>query len=926
MKKTFILLTLLLTTLLTSAQTTLLSESFNVTSTTSTFPTGWSVTSTGTTNGCWGTTWNQVPSGGFVCASTGPAPNPTAHSGTGMAGFNSWDIRQYSISELVTPALNFSGPGTNYLSMWVYNYAGFYLHDSIRVFVNTSPTVAGSTMLFAFDPVYNPSPTGWTQYSIQIPTSYNGSTNYIIFRGYSDYGYDVFFDDVEVTHYPPTPCTGTPLAPTINNTPIAAATPLCTGASPTLNATDPNFPTISNITYQWESAPAATGPWTPVSSGTGATTLSYNTGALTTSTYFRMVSTCGGSGLKANSSAYLVPIGAPQPSTITGSTSFCPGDPATYSVTNVSGTSYTWTLPAGWSGSSTSNSITVTPGSTSGSVSVTATTTCGTSIARSLAVVPGSAPTAPATITGNNSPCLNSAQTYSISPVTGATSYSWSVPTGWSISSGATGTTLSTTTSSSSGNIVVSAINGCGSSSKSMAVNVVTTLSSPGTITGPTATCAGGLYTYTINAVPGATSYQWTLPSGWSGTNTGTSIQVYPGSSGGTISVTAYSPCATSPSASLTASVSASVQPLVTISTSTTQICQSLPVTFTATPTNGGTAPTYIWTKNGNKVLATGNTYLDNSLYTGDVIGVTMVSNAACRTSDSVLASPLTLSVTPLAVPGISITSNPVITICSGTNVTFNTNITGGGNSPSYQWYINSIPIGTISSTYTTNALNNNDTVSVRLATSAACSSSAYGYSNRVVAKVNPLVVPSVTVTATATTPMAGLPITFTATYSGGGPTPDFQWIINNVDVLGARGSTFTTSSLVPGDRVTVRMQSYDPCANPGVITAAELEMRSATSVAGHSNWEGSVTLYPNPTAGNLTVGATWDAAHIGKRVSIDVFNLLGQSVYHSEVVPDKSQWHYDVKLQEGTPDGHYTVRLSSADGMRANGQIILKH
>jgi hypothetical protein len=49
-------------------------------------------------------------------------------------------------------------------------------------------------------------------------------------------------------------------------------------------------------------------------------------------------------------------------------------------------TSYTWTLPGGWTGTSTTNSITATAGSNGGAVTVAASNACGASPAASLAV------------------------------------------------------------------------------------------------------------------------------------------------------------------------------------------------------------------------------------------------------------------------------------------------------------------------------------------------------------------------------------------------------------------------------------------------------------------------------------------------------------------------------------------------------------
>jgi hypothetical protein len=75
------------------------------------------------------------------------------------------------------------------------------------------------------------------------------------------------------------------------------------------------------------------------------------------------------------------------PDTISGNTNVCQGSSQIYSISPVSGaTSYTWTVPSGWTGSSTSNTITATPGSTGGTISITANNSCGKSVAQTLLV------------------------------------------------------------------------------------------------------------------------------------------------------------------------------------------------------------------------------------------------------------------------------------------------------------------------------------------------------------------------------------------------------------------------------------------------------------------------------------------------------------------------------------------------------------
>ena len=77
----------------------------------------------------------------------------------------------------------------------------------------------------------------------------------------------------------------------------------------------------------------------------------------------------------------------PTPGSIQGSSSICSGSVNNYSVSLVAGaTSYTWTLPNGWIGTSTNNSINATAGNTGGTISVTANNSFGSSSAQILNV------------------------------------------------------------------------------------------------------------------------------------------------------------------------------------------------------------------------------------------------------------------------------------------------------------------------------------------------------------------------------------------------------------------------------------------------------------------------------------------------------------------------------------------------------------
>ncbi len=118
-----------------------------------------------------------------------------------------------------------------------------------------------------------------------------------------------------------------------------------------------------------------------------------------------------------------------QSSAISGTTTVCSGSAQNYSVTNVSGTGYTWSLPDGsWSGSSTSNSITANVGSTEGTISVTpynAASGCSnyTASSQSISVTVNATPNAPTA--SPQSFCSSASPTVADLTVTSGSSIKW---------------------------------------------------------------------------------------------------------------------------------------------------------------------------------------------------------------------------------------------------------------------------------------------------------------------------------------------------------------------------------------------------------------------------------------------------------------------------------------------------------------------
>ncbi|MFN5705027.1 MAG: BNR-repeat neuraminidase N-terminal domain-containing protein, partial [bacterium] len=123
--------------------------------------------------------------------------------------------------------------------------------------------------------------------------------------------------------------------------------------------------------------------------------------------------------------------------------------------------------------------------------------------------------------------------------------------------------------------------------------------------------CAGDSVTFDAGN-PGMT-YLW---------STGATTQTIVAKTAGAYSVTVRNAQGNPTRDTVNLTVNQFVAASVNISQSPSGIvCAGLPVTFTATPTNGGTAPTYVWLKNGTVVAGeTGATYTSSSLANNDVI------------------------------------------------------------------------------------------------------------------------------------------------------------------------------------------------------------------------------------------------------------------------------------------------------------------
>jgi gliding motility-associated-like protein len=94
-------------------------------------------------------------------------------------------------------------------------------------------------------------------------------------------------------------------------------------------------------------------------------------------------------------------------------------------------------------------------------------------------------------------------------------------------------------------------------------------------------------------------------------------------------------PDCNAPPLTFTITVGPQLVPSVVITASADEICAGESVSFTATPTNGGTAPSYQWVVNDANSGSNNPAFSSNSLKNGDSVFCIMTSSLACALPDS---------------------------------------------------------------------------------------------------------------------------------------------------------------------------------------------------------------------------------------------------------------------------------------------------
>jgi len=363
-------------------------------------------------------------------------------------------------------------------------------------------------------------------------------------------------------------------------------------------------------------------------------------------------------------------------------------------------------------------------------------------------------------------------------------------------------------------------------------------------------------------------TYQWQE----NGVNEGTNFPAYVSATlndGNTVTciITSSLACVTNSSDTsnaITMNVIPFVSASLSIAASSSSICSSDTVVFTASPVNEGAFPVYQWQVNSTNSGTNSAIFSTTSLNDGDSVSCMMTSSLSCVTGSPATSNNIVMIVNALVAPSISISASGD-SICSGDTVIYTALPVNEGASPVYQWQVNGVNSGTNSTIFTTSSLTDGDTIKCIITSSLTCVTVSTDTSNTLSISVGFTPTANVSISASANPICTGDTVIFTATPTNGGGSPAYQWQVNAVNV-GANSTTYSSSTLIDGTVVTCIMTSSLACilgspatSNAVTITVTTLPASVAISASANPITIGDTAVFTaTPTNGGATPTYQW--------------------------------------------------------------------
>jgi len=436
-------------------------------------------------------------------------------------------------------------------------------------------------------------------------------------------------------------------------------------------------------------------------------------------------------------------------------------------------------------------------------------------------------------------------------------------------------------------------------------------------ISGPNALCGLTSAIYTVAAVPEATSYVWTVPTGTTGMTitsgqgtTSLHVSISAGTVSGDVTCTAVNNCGSSVTTAYAVTKKPAVPGAITGPTST---CGQTSATYSVAPVFGATS--YIWTLPAG-MTASGASNLNSitvNIASAFIYGQVKVSavNACGNVPGTGLyitgnspAIPVTLS-GPANVCGLTTGTYSIPAVAGATG--YNWIITGAGNSIS----------GSNTGTTVTAILAGPGVISV--AGTNLCGTGPYRALNLVTSGIQPGTISGPLNTCGLTTATYSVaPVANAASYTWGLAT-GMTWgtgqgtNVINVNIAPSVGSTTAVSPL--------KVAETNTCGNISLYRTTTITRCLSPDAM---NTEGGNTfsnVYPNPTSAEFTMDVT---VYKDQEIVVEVFDILGNIVISEKhnLVSGTSTMKTNM---EQFNRGMYFVRILDANSNVMHTERVVK-
>ncbi len=402
-----------------------------------------------------------------------------------------------------------------------------------------------------------------------------------------------------------------------------------------------------------------------------------------------------------------------------------------------------------------------------------------------------------------------------------------------------------------------------------------------------TSICEGESVTFNATPINAGNNpdYQWMINGANVGSNTATfTTTELTENDQVTCGVTSNETCLSSniaTSEALSLNFMESVVPIVSITSSATEVCENESVTFTAQIVDGGSEPTIQWFLNDIEVGTGEMSLILDQLSDNDVIRVSVISSSACASSNPVVSEDTLIDVLELQSLSVVIMAEAE-TACVGETVTFMATTQNEGENPIYSWMVNGIAIADNDTSVLQQLVTDDVVVICTVTSNENCLIENIVSSEIYSITVSEVIDPVISIVLAQDSICMDQVLNFSATIEEEGSNPGIEWLVNGIP-SGNSGEFFTASDLEEGDKVTAVLSVTEECTTAQATTSNEVNIDfSNCNIVGTETIidNENISVSPNPATENFEIALI---GFYGK-TNINIYDLYGRLYFQKEI------------------------------------------